>query len=177
MANLLNLVVAVAVALPGAGTLLPQEPPQVGQSPFHVHEGELGETYLAIERALKCNCGCNLDVHSCQYTMQCGTSPEWSRRIRSELEQGMSPEVIKAGFVAEFGPTVLMAPPAEGFNLLGYLLPGVAILTAGLFVGLLIRGNGQRREQLTVARELSPEEIARLKAELRQLEAEEDQAW
>ena len=39
----------------------------------HYHEGELGEKLLILESALKCNCGCGLDVHSCQFQMQCGT--------------------------------------------------------------------------------------------------------
>ena len=54
----------------------------------HYHEGEIGEKLLALESALKCNCSCGLDVHSCQFQMQCGTSPVWSIRIRESLEAG-----------------------------------------------------------------------------------------
>ena len=43
----------------------------------HYHEGELGEKWLILESSLKCDCGCGLDVHSCQFQMQCGTSPVW----------------------------------------------------------------------------------------------------
>ena len=32
-----------------------------------------------------------------------------------------------------------MSPPAEGFNLVGYLLPSVAIVVAGMFIGLFLR--------------------------------------
>ena len=85
---------------------------QIQQSEGHYHEGEMGEKYLYIESRLQCNCGCNLDVHSCQFQMQCGTSPAWSERIRLDLEKGLSVEAIEASFVADFGPTVLMSPPA-----------------------------------------------------------------
>lgn len=151
---------------------------EVQQSAQHTHVGELGEKYLMIERNLKCDCGCGLDVHSCQFQMQCGTSPVWSQRIRSELEQGMTPEAIQAGFVAEFGPTVLMAPPAEGFNLVGYVLPAVAILTAGMLVGLFLTGGLAREDQepATVV-DLSDEDARRLQEELRLVEEGESPDW
>jgi len=150
---------------------------QVQQSEGHYHEGELGAKYLLIEQALKCSCGCGLDVHSCQYQMQCGTSPVWSARIRQQLEQGLDEETIKAGFVAEFGATVLMAPPAEGFNLVGYLLPAFAILSAGMLVGLVIRGGAARHQILEPVDSVSPEDQARLTAELKKLEEAESPDW
>jgi cytochrome c-type biogenesis protein CcmH/NrfF len=69
-----------------------------------------------------------------------------------------------------------MLPPAEGFNLLGYLLPAVAIVTAGMFVGLIARGNSTR-EQLAPVEELSDDEAARLRAAMRKLDAEESPDW
>ena len=152
---------------------------QVQQSVLHNHEGELGAKYLMVERAIKCQCGCGLDVHSCQFQMQCGTSPGWSERIRTSLEQGMTPEAIQAGFVAEFGPTVLMAPPAEGFNLVGYLLPAVAIVTAGMLVGLLATGGFRREdeEELEPVRELSDEQARLLREEMRRMEEAESPDW
>jgi cytochrome c-type biogenesis protein CcmH len=143
----------------------------------HFHEGQLGKEYLEVEQALRCDCGCGLDVHSCQFQMQCGTSPVWSERIRDQLNQGQTPEAIKAGFVAEFGETVLMAPPPEGFNLVGYLLPGFAILGAGVLVGLVAKGGTATKEQLAPVLEVSDEEEARLAAELRRLEEAESPDW
>ncbi len=142
----------------------------------HYHEGELGEKLLVLERALKCDCGCGLDVHSCQFQMQCGTSPVWSQRIRAELEAGRDVETIQAGFVADYGVPVLMAPPPEGFNLVGYLLPGVAILTAGMLVGLIARG-GATRQALAPVGQPTDEQTRRLEAELRRLDETESPDW
>jgi cytochrome c-type biogenesis protein CcmH/NrfF len=150
---------------------------QIQQSAGHYHEGEFGETYLALEQSLKCNCGCGLDVHSCQYQMQCGTSPEWSVRIRRDLEAGLTPEAIQASFVAEFGPTVLMSPPAEGFNLVGYFLPALAIISASALVGLVIRGGPGRRRAPVPVEQATEAEQARLTAELRKLEQSESPDW
>jgi cytochrome c-type biogenesis protein CcmH/NrfF len=143
----------------------------------HYHVGEVGEKLLAVEQHLRCNCGsCALDIHSCQFQMQCGTSPVWSQRILRSLEAGESPEAIEAAFVAEFGTTVLMAPPAEGFNLVGYLLPAVAIITAGMLIGLIVRGGAVRPETVGV-RQLDDEEAARLAAALRALDESEGPDW
>ena len=142
----------------------------------HVHEGELGEKLLIVETALKCNCGCGLDVHSCQFQMMCGTSPVWSARIRRALESGEEIEAIKASFVADFGTQVLMSPPAEGFNLLGYLMPGFAILSAGALVGLLARGRATQ-QGLAPVQALTDEDSARLRAAMRQLDEAESPDW
>ena len=142
----------------------------------HYHEGELGEKLLALESGLKCNCGCGLDLHSCQFQMQCGVSPVWSMRIRDALERGETVEAIEAGFVADFGKVVLMAPPPEGFNLVGYLLPAVAIVMASMLVGLIARG-GHRQEELAPVSEPSAADAERLRAEMRKLDEAESPDW
>jgi cytochrome c-type biogenesis protein CcmH/NrfF len=143
----------------------------------HFHDGELGELALVIERHLKCNCGCGLDVHSCQFQMQCGTSPGWSERIRRSLEAGESPEAIEASFVADFGMTVLMSPPPEGFNLVGYLLPSVAIITVGMLIGLGVRRGRAFRPGLAPVTELDDEDAERLRAALQKLDEAEGPDW
>ena len=142
----------------------------------HYHEGELGEKLLVLERALKCDCGCGLDVHSCQFQMQCGTSPVWSARIRQALDAGQSVDVIQAGFVGEYGTEVLMMPPAEGFNLLGYFLPAAAILSAGMLVGMLARGRATH-EALAPVEQLSADEEAKLRAAMLSLDESESPDW
>ena len=178
-----TLLVAAALALAWAAPLAAQStgPRHDGYDPSapigeHFHEGELGEKLLVLERAIKCQCSCGLDLHSCQYQMQCGYSPGWSQRIRQELEAGSDMETIQAGFVADFGTQVLMSPPAEGFNLVGYLLPALAIVTAGMLVGLLARG-GTSKRTLAPVESFSDEDEERLRTELRKLEETESPDW
>lgn len=174
---------AAAIAVLGVAPLEGQStgPRHEGYDPTvsaggHYHEGELGEKLMILETALKCECGCGLDVHSCQFAMQCGTSPVWSARIREALEAGESVEAIQASFVADYGTEVLMMPPAEGFNLLGYFLPAMAILAAGVLVGIIARGN-ETRQALAPVSELSDDEEARLQAAMKTLDAEESPDW
>lgn len=142
----------------------------------HYHEGALGEQWLLIERSLKCLCSCNLDVHSCQFQMQCDTSPGFSQRIRQELEAGWSAEQIQAGFAADYGGQVLMAPPPEGFNLVGYFLPAVAILAAGTLITLIARGNMRPAGPAPVM-DVDEEDAERLRAEWQKLDEAERPDW
>jgi cytochrome c-type biogenesis protein CcmH/NrfF len=179
--TLLALGMTLALALTGPVSAQSEMTPQTVVDPTrppggHYHVGEIGEKLLIVEHSLRCNCSCGLDVHSCQFQMQCGTSPVWSQRILRSLEAGESVEAIQASFVADFGGTVLMSPPAEGFNLIGYLLPSIAIVTAGMLIGLIVRGNAGRRESAP-ARELGQEEEARLREALRKLDETEGPDW
>ena len=142
----------------------------------HYHGGLVGDQLLVVERSLKCNCSCGLDVHSCQFQMQCGTAPGWSERIRRDLEAGQTGEAVQASFVADCGGRVLMAPPVEGFNLLGYFLPGVTIVVAGALIGLVARG-GMKRERLAPVTEIDDEDAERLRTELQKLDQAESPDW
>jgi hypothetical protein len=142
----------------------------------HYHEGELGDKLMVLESALKCDCGCGLDVHTCQFQMQCGTSPVWSQRIRASLERDESVDVIQASFVSDFGNAVLLAPPVEGFNLVAYFLPVLGIVTAGMLIGLLTRG-GTRREDLVPVEAVSDEEAKKLQEAMRKLDELESPDW
>jgi cytochrome c-type biogenesis protein CcmH/NrfF len=142
----------------------------------HYHEGLTGEQALVLERNLRCTCGCGLDTHSCQFQMQCGVSPGWSQRILRELEAGRTPEEVQAGFVADYGTQVLMAPPPEGFNLVGYLLPAAMILAAGALITVVARGN-MRRAGPTPIPQVSDEDAERLRAEWQKLDEAESPDW
>lgn len=143
----------------------------------HYHVGELGDKWLEAEQSIRCLCSCNLDVHTCQFQMQCDTSPAWSKRMYQELDAGETIETIQAGFVADFGGAVLMTPPAEGFNLVGYFLPSVAIVTAGMLIGLIVRARAGTREPTVPVRELNDEDALKLRDALRKLDEAEGPDW
>lgn len=99
---------------------------------------------IAIERRLRCTCGCTLDMYTCRTTdFTCTYSPELHREVVAMIEAGKTPEEIIAFYVERDGEAVLMAPPAEGFNIAGYLVPGLVIATVGLGLGAYL---SRRRE-------------------------------
>jgi cytochrome c-type biogenesis protein CcmH len=92
-----------------------------------------------LERKLKCTCGCNLDIYLCRTTdFTCQYSPALHKEVLELREAGKDPEQIVAAFVTKYGEQILMAPPPEGFNLAGYLVPGVAVVVAGALIGLVL---------------------------------------
>ena len=99
-----------------------------------------------------------------------------SLRRSWSLEAGESVDAIKASFVADYGTEVLMLPPAEGFNLLGYTLPAIAMVTAGMLIGLIARGR-QTTAALEPVVELTDEQAERLRNAMQQLDESESPDW
>jgi cytochrome c-type biogenesis protein CcmH len=63
----------------------------------------------------------------------CGTQAciNWRAEIKTMLQSGKTEQQIRDTFVAKYGPQVLGAPPAEGFNWLAYvMIPAVIVLGA-----------------------------------------------
>jgi len=153
------------------------QPDLAGRPRGEITDYENDPFIVGVERRLRCTCGCNLDIYTCRTTdFTCTYSPALHREIVGLVQQGKSADEIIAAFVAKYGETALMAPPKQGFNWAAYLLPGVAITIVGVVIGaVLIR----RSRVATVAAAapgpelagLSPDEAARLKAELDRLES------
>ncbi len=141
----------------------------------HSHDGPLGDKLLYIEQQIRCNCGCTLDAHTCQYQMQCGESPVFTQRIMAALEAGETEEVILAGFVADYGMDILGSPPEEGFNRVGYVMPWVAFVLSGILIGFFLRRNiSQAPERVpVVSSDVSDKDWERLRAEMRAAEKED----
>lgn len=100
----------------------------------------------ALEKRLKCTCGCNLDVFTCRTTdFTCTTSPalhgDVLERLRADgggLTQASVDRVI-ASFVTQYGESILMQPPKSGFNWTAYLTPFIALLVGAALLGALLR--------------------------------------
>ena len=94
----------------------------------------------AIEKQLKCTCGCNQDVYTCRTTdFSCTTSPAMHQRVLQLGDRGKTAQGIIDQFVRENGVQILMAPPKRGFNLAGYFLPSALILAAAAVLVLALR--------------------------------------
>lgn len=124
-----------------------------------------------LEHQVRCQCGCNLDVYTCRTTdFSCPVSPAMHRDMIALVAGGYAANEITAAFRRVYGERVLMSPPREGFNWVGYLLPSVAILAGA---GVLVRYI--RRRALSTAAPLpshpgvaaSPDEMERLRKALR----------
>jgi cytochrome c-type biogenesis protein CcmH len=84
-----------------------------------------------IGEKLRCMCGgCNYTVTSCNMLRCHGVEP-MREKLLALVEKGMKENAILDEFAKEYGRIVLMSPPSDGFNLLAWVMPFVAI-AAGL---------------------------------------------
>jgi cytochrome c-type biogenesis protein CcmH len=99
----------------------------------------------ALERQIRCQCGCTLDVYICRTTdFSCQVSPAMHRDIISLVEGGYPAQEILDAFVATYGEKALMAPKREGFNLAGYLVPFAALGAGAVALTVVLRGMSRR---------------------------------
>ncbi|HXM38827.1 MAG TPA: cytochrome c-type biogenesis protein CcmH [Gemmatimonadales bacterium] len=128
----------------------------------------------AIEKRLKCSCGCGLDIYTCRTTdFSCTYSPGLHKQVLTLAGQGKSAQEIIDAFVAQYGQQVLMAPPKRGFNLAGYFVPSLAIVVAGAFLVRALRRWTRAAElaapEASAPSDASPAELERLRRELDRL--------
>ncbi len=160
-------------SLPGSG---PSgrlwDPERAGRPLAPVTAQDNDAAIQAIEKQIRCTCGCNQDVYTCRTTdFNCTTSPAMHRKVLALAQAGMSGRQIVDRFVRDNGVAILMAPPKRGFNLAGYFVPSVVIVVAGLLLVLALR---RWSRAAPAARTLpgpdpSPEELERLRRELDEL--------
>lgn len=159
------------------GTL--RDPSVVGRPRVPTRPHENDAEIQSIEKRLACNCGCTLDVFTCRTTdFSCTYSPALHREVLALRDQGKSAQQILDAFVAKYGERALMAPKPEGFNLAGYLVPGVLIAGAGAALVALVGRRkaaiagvaGGGREGAPTEPPAGPEELARLRRALEEVE-------
>ena len=153
------------------------DPEMAGNPRNQVTASDNDPAIVGIERQLRCTGGCNLSVYTCRTTdFTCKVSPAMHARVVTAIASGRTEPQVLEDFVAEYGQTVLMAPPRRGFNLAAYFVPGALIATvAGGMLWTLRR----RAAEATAARASSPSpaaptarlsDDARLEAELKSLD-------
>ena len=148
------------------------DPSRAGRPLAPVTARDNTDAIQAIEKQLRCTCGCQLNVYTCRTTdFTCTTSPAMHQQVLALADQGRSgPEIVDA-FVKENGVSILMAPPRRGFNLAGYFTPSVLILAAAVLLILALRRWTRAAAPAMLAANpipASPEELERLSRALRQ---------
>jgi cytochrome c-type biogenesis protein CcmH len=157
------------------------DPNRAGRPQTPTTDRDSDPAIQALEKRLRCTCGCGLDVYTCRTTdFSCTTSPEMHRQVLGLLDRGLTEEQVVQAFVDEHGQAVLMAPPKKGFNLAAYFVPGIAIVVASAVLFVVLRRWTRATAAAapatavaagTGAPQGSPEELARLQRELDEFSA------
>lgn len=135
-------------------------------------EEELDEQVRNISNQLRCP--------TCQAVSVNDSDATFSRQIRDKirvmLKEGQNEEQIKAYFVSRYGEWILRAPKKEGFGLVLWLLPGLAIMLAGLWIGKKAYGSS-RAGRVSAAEAgsapLSESQRGRIERDLKRFEEED----
>ena len=89
-----------------------------------------------------------LDVYTCRTTdFTCTFSPAMHREVIALVVAGKTPEQVIQAFIASDGEKVMMSPPASGFNIAGYIVPGLSVAVIGLVLAAYL----SRRRAVAVA--------------------------
>jgi cytochrome c-type biogenesis protein CcmH len=92
-------------------------------------------------------CLCGTCPHRPLDECSCGFAGQKRDEIARLLDGGKDKDAIIAGFIDRGGLQVLAAPPAEGFNLLAWVMPFAALAVGGFKVRSVIRGWARGKEE------------------------------
>ena len=94
----------------------------------------------ALEHQIRCQCGCTMDVYTCRTTdFSCQVSPAMHRDIVALVQGGYDAGEILEAFVNVYGERVRMSPPKVGFNILGYIVPSIALAIGAVVLAVMLR--------------------------------------
>jgi cytochrome c-type biogenesis protein CcmH len=87
-------------------------------------------TNSQVSEALTCQCGCGLTVANCNMPT-CSFSVPMRSEIDRMIDEGKTRAQIIAFYRHQYGEKILSAPTTEGFNLLAWTIPFIALALGG----------------------------------------------
>lgn len=124
-----------------------------------------------IEESLTCQCGCGHTVANCDH-VQCSFCVPVKKDITAALEAGQSGEQIVARYAEEYGEKVLSSPVPEGFNLLAWIGPYLAVFVGGIGILLTVRRwSSDKAPEAPVRATVDDGDRRRIEAELERLDS------
>lgn len=119
-----------------------------------------------------CVCGgCVGLLNHCPHPdAECSTKKEMKSLIAAEVAAGKSETVILQDLVHRYGVQVLASPPAKGFNLTVWILPGLGLMLGlGLVVGIVRHWRKPPTAPLAPSAPMDPEVLAAMEEEMKKV--------
>ena len=91
-----------------------------------------------LGHGMMCICGCGQILLECNH-VGCPSSDKMRNELIAALDRGDNNDLIMQGFVQNYGPTVIAAPTASGFNRVAWIMPFVALALGMAFVVVVVR--------------------------------------
>jgi cytochrome c-type biogenesis protein CcmH/NrfF len=125
----------------------------------------------ALGTKIMCMCGgCSDAAGKCThmggaFAGPCETAQKELKEVDERVSSGSSDDLILQSFVQEYGPTVLISPPAKGFDLWAWLMPIVMLLAGALLASYVVL-QWRRRTEVAPAARVSPDLLARARHQM-----------
>jgi cytochrome c-type biogenesis protein CcmH len=106
--------------------------------------GDENARFSTLGHKLMCVCSCNQVLLECNH-VGCSYSDRMRGELAAALDRADSDDLVLQSFVQKYGPTVLLAPTATGFNRVAWVIPYLALALGLTTVALIVhtwRGNG-----------------------------------
>ena len=100
--------------------------------------GDPATRFNEIGHQMMCICGCNQILLECNH-VGCPDSDGMRNELMAALSRGDSDSLVEQAFVQKYGPTVLAAPTAKGFDRTAWIVPFVALALGFTIVIMVIR--------------------------------------
>jgi cytochrome c-type biogenesis protein CcmH len=110
--------------------------------------GDDSARFKDLGHRMMCTCGCGQVLLECNH-VGCQSSDKMRNQLLAALDRSgvggtggggaISDDLILQGFVQEYGPTVIAAPTATGFNRVAWIMPFVALAFGIAFVIYVVR--------------------------------------
>jgi cytochrome c-type biogenesis protein CcmH/NrfF len=91
-----------------------------------------------LGHSMMCTCGCGQVLLECNH-VGCQSSDKMRNELIAALDRGDNNDLILQGFVQNYGPTVIAAPTATGFNRVAWIMPFLALAFGMAFVVIVVR--------------------------------------
>ena len=124
-------------------------------------------TVETLGNEVQCTCGCVAPLNQCPH-LDCAQKAEIRAFIQKEIDDGKDEATILQDLSHRYGVRVLMSPPARGFNLAVWILPGASLLAGfGVVVVIVRRWQHRPGAQTASSAPLDPRVLAALETEMK----------
>ena len=103
-----------------------------------VGAGDPASRFNELGHGLMCICSCGQILLECNH-VGCPDSDRMRNELMAAVGRGDSDSLVQQSFVQKYGPTVLAAPTAAGFDRAAWILPGIALVAGFGIVVLVVR--------------------------------------
>ena len=143
------------------------------ETPKNVEDPEFASNLEELLTTVYCHCGCTRETIK---VCVCNTALAIEASFKDELTKGKSVDQIRAAYLEKYGPQFYAVMPAEGINLLAYIMPGVILVLIGGVVFIVFRRSirpvAASHADGTSESEVSDDAVKQVEAELERYKRE-----